>query len=139
MAISDEHKKEILEMWDKGMSGSAIGHMLGMSRNVVIGYVNRARKAGIGAKRTRVDAVIKLVKTNKALPPKVTITKPRNGVSMDELRSYSCRFIINDTAKSKAVFCGDQIDRGSYCKEHADLCYRPAFMQRKDSFNTKNA
>jgi len=46
------------------------------------------------------------------------------GLLIYQLTLFSCRYIL-ETPKHKEVFyCGKDIDRGSYCHTHANLCYR---------------
>lgn len=42
---TDETRDEIRRLWQLGMSASEIGRTLGMTRNAVIGMINRGRKA----------------------------------------------------------------------------------------------
>ena len=41
-----------------------------------------------------------------------------SGVTILELRIFHCRYIVSD-----ALFCGVEVHRVSYCKDHYRLCY----------------
>jgi len=43
------------------------------------------------------------------------------GVTILELRLFSCRYIIKQT--EGVLFCGSEIHRVSYCEAHYRLCY----------------
>jgi hypothetical protein len=43
------------------------------------------------------------------------------GVTILELRLFSCRYIVKQT--EEALFCGSEIHRVSYCEAHYRLCY----------------
>lgn len=49
--------------------------------------------------------------------------KPKKGVTMMELGMRSCRFIISAENDPAPIYCGDEIDRSSYCKKRADICF----------------
>ena len=40
------------------------------------------------------------------------------------LRWWMCRYITNEDM-SRPEFCCETVVRGSYCKQHAKLCYLP--------------
>jgi hypothetical protein len=46
------------------------------------------------------------------------------GVPIENLNLTSCRYIIDTPKYVGTFYCGHTIDRGSYCKTHANLCYR---------------
>lgn len=57
-------------------------------------------------------------------------TLPKNGegqtlfgVTILELRLFSCRFIIGSNEDVGAIFCGMQTAKGSYCEAHHKICY----------------
>ena len=51
--------------------------------------------------------------------------KSRNGIRFMQLRSSSCRYVVSGKEPENFLFCGDPKERGSYCAEHAQLCYVP--------------
>jgi len=46
------------------------------------------------------------------------------GTLIENLTLTSCRYIIDTPKYIGTFYCGKTIDRGSYCKTHANLCYR---------------
>jgi GcrA cell cycle regulator len=55
--------------------------------------------------------------------------RPR-GIKFAALGSRDCRYIINAGRPADYLFCGDIREPGKpYCKEHADLCYRPTLAK----------
>lgn len=44
-------------------------------------------------------------------------------VKFEKLTARSCRYVINNGAVKDFLFCGKPKERGSYCEEHAKLCY----------------
>ena len=48
---------------------------------------------------------------------------PVSGVSIMDLQRSSCRYPLPRTPKQPQFFCGETIERGSYCETHAFLCY----------------
>lgn len=60
-----------------------------------MGRVHRAQKQGIATMKTKV------------------------GVGIMELKLNSCRYVVTSDHR----FCGEATTRGSYCADHAKLCY----------------
>lgn len=46
-----------------------------------------------------------------------------SGIRMDELKYDSCRYIISNEFSSSVRYCGQEKERGAYCKKHGALCY----------------
>jgi len=148
--LSDENRK-ILELWDAGQSATEIGKQFNITRNSVMGRVYRARQAGVkmaGYKKIRTvvkEAPVRKVKNrriimkarreNKPLPvppppPTPSKNKKIKPVSLLDLKSWSCRYMVNED-KTKPFFCGAPKEYISYCKVHADLCYSPSIGRKK--------
>jgi len=150
--IDDAAKNKIIEMWNAGSSGSEIATALNLTRNAILGFVHRQRRSGVfveerasGRNNEKEKAEKKKAKIEKKIEvkpkirmemPRVDITsafdineyfsKPITGVSLLDLSYYSCRFIVTTENDKPPVYCGERVDRGSYCKPHADRCYIPA-------------
>lgn len=130
-------KTQILYMWNKGISGGDIADALGVTRGAVLGYVHRARMSGelleeraIGKNTHKYPQQgIKKYKQSRIDGIHGYFTKPEYGLSILDLGYTNCRFIVSDDASKPPIYCGEEINRGSYCKEHADLCYVPARSQ----------
>jgi len=148
--LSDENRK-ILELWDAGQSATEIGKQFNMTRNSVMGRVYRARQVGVkmaGYKKIRTVVkkapvrkvknrriIMKARRENKPLPvppppPTPSKNKKIKPVSLLDLKSWSCRYMVNED-KTKPFFCGAPKEYISYCKVHADLCYSPSIGRKK--------
>lgn len=51
---------------------------------------------------------------------------------LDHNMEWQCAFIISAPRVLPAMCCGEIIDRGAYCKEHADLSYVPVIKRRRE-------
>lgn len=147
---SDEHIQVLREQWDKGLSGSQIGAMIGKTRCSVIGKARRlnlprreprnGHMAGTvlskrprkpppprGAKPSPDKKVFKHLKgkpvSPKHYPAAVPLTdKPPIGIM--QLRRNSCRAIVGHGPDGLAVYCGDETFQGkSFCEGHCAMYY----------------
>jgi hypothetical protein len=59
----------------------------------------------------------------EALPP-LGEGQPILGVTILELRLFSCRYVIGADDDLGAIFCGLTTFKGSYCKTHHKICYK---------------
>ena len=58
----------------------------------------------------------------KAISP--CVDKPQQvGVTILELRLFSCRYIIGSDDNVGAIFCGVTVIKPPYCTDHRALCY----------------
>jgi len=159
--ITADQKDKIIEMWEQGMSGSKIGDNLNLTRNSVIGFVNRLKRSGHVFKRDEKDQhkkrVIeerkireeKFAQKNKEI---ISTTPPKNipvekipvlptrlgGIELVDLKRTSCRFIISGE-DPVTRYCGDEQNRGAYCEYHYKICYYPARgnLEKLISFHSK--
>ena len=46
------------------------------------------------------------------------------GVTILELRLYSCRYVTGADDDLGALFCGVETFKGSYCETHHKICYK---------------
>lgn len=130
-------KTQILYMWNKGLSGGEIAETLKVTRGAVLGYVHRARMSGalleeraIGNNTHKYPKQrIKKYEQSRIDGINGYFVKPEYGLSILDLGYTNCRFIVSEDADKPPIYCGEEIDRGSYCKTHADLCYVPARSQ----------
>ena len=56
--------------------------------------------------------------SSKEAPARNVGGQSLSGVTILELRIFHCRYIVGE-----ALFCGVEIHRVSYCKDHYRLCY----------------
>jgi hypothetical protein len=47
----------------------------------------------------------------------------KGSIKFADLTSKSCRYVVNSGDIKDFLFCGKLKERGSYCEEHAKLCY----------------
>jgi GcrA cell cycle regulator len=129
----------------EGLTCSQIAARIGVTRNAVIGKINRlglspARAAGVPVRsrppRVRRSGLsthrrlLRLIDANApnaaddvklALAP-VDSTKR---CSLTELSQGKCRWPINEPGTADFAFCGDESIKGfSYCASHARIAYR---------------
>lgn len=153
--------QQLLTLWNKGKTGTQIAEMLGTTRSAVMGKIHRAKQYGIKVKgaMVRVDVIeppARKIKNRRIIreakitgrplpeppPPPVVATKDqlKRAVGIMQLTPMSCRFILNDNP-SRAIFCGAPKEKGSYCGEHAALCYHKpvARVERKKGFKWKTS
>lgn len=135
--LKREEKKQILYMWNKGLSGGEIADTLNVTRGAVLGYVHRARNNGelleeraIGKNTHKYPKQgMKRYDQSKIDGINGYFIKPEYGLSILDLGYTNCRFIVSEDMDKPPIYCGEEINRGSYCKDHADICYVPARSQ----------
>jgi len=135
--LTKHEKTQILYMWNKGLSGGDIADALGVTRGAVLGYIHRARSNGellegraIGKNTHKYPKQgAKKYEQSKVSGINGYFMKPEYGLSILDLGYTNCRFIVSEDTDKPPIYCGEEINRGSYCKEHADLCYIPARSQ----------
>jgi hypothetical protein len=136
----DQLTQKILRLWEENKSASQIGQELGVTKNVVIGRVTRARMSGV--KLTRAIGIRRGVPSPKPLVVKnrriirefklrceplpvlemITPEQIKKSIPLSQLTSRSCRYILNDD-RSHPIYCGAQKEKKSYCCKHYALCY----------------
>ncbi len=134
MTWTDERVAELSKLWDTGYSASAIGKMLGVSKNAVVGKAHRmrleARPSPIrrdqrARMRRRVPMPIRLselrpVSAPAAPPPPPA---PRLAVRRDG-KGPNCLWPHGDPAEAEFHFCGAPAVEGKpYCPEHCARAY----------------
>lgn len=152
--MTDAIRVKIIELWQKEMTGGEIASLLGISRNSVIGVIYRARKNGNVLREKnwkdanrRAQEKLKQIKTKEKKQPIVKAEKKvqkikkiiikdvqkifeeqiiSEAVNMDDLKYYSCRFIVEEGNYETTKYCGRTINQSSYCKEHYAICYSPS-------------
>ena len=139
-----ERVEALKALADAGLSCSQIGRKLGVSRNAVIGKLNRlglARGRAPAAprppsqaanqprlRRPTIMAQRQLLRAVYAEAPaavaEVAVTAER--CSLLELAKGKCRWPISDPGAADFAFCGNVAVNGlPYCSGHARLAYRP--------------
>lgn len=120
-------------MWLEGHSASAIGQVLLISRNAVIGKLHRLGYAGTRrspdkrvakpkAKKVRAITFVPLdVLAPKPIKPPRVQLEPL-GPAIEHARADQCRYIAGEPS---TPICGRPVARGAFCQCHAELCYVP--------------
>jgi len=146
--ISSKQRDQLIKYWEDGLSGSQIGEKLNMTRNAVIGIVNRLRRKGhvfardekeqhkkrvVEARKVREEDYAKRhqAKVVNIIPKELPVVSVPSlptrsgGIDLLDLKLNSCRFIVSgeDTA---VRYCGEEQSRSAYCAEHYSICYYPA-------------
>ena len=103
MTWTDERVDELSKLWASGYSASAIGRMLGVSKNAVVGKTHRlgleARPSPIKRSERKVVEIV-----------------------VDSARP--CQWPFGDPSADGFHFCGAPVLVGKpYCPAHCDLAY----------------
>ena len=125
MSWTEEKVDQLSKLWGEGYSASAIGKLIGVSKNAVIGKAHRmhltARPSPI-KRGMSVRPMIKPVPVPKPVveaPPRPTprpVSKKADGPA--------CLWPIGDPSHSDFHFCGDPSVAGKpYCEHHCEIAY----------------
>jgi len=139
--LTDRDKK-MLELWDQGYSASQVGKEINMTRNAVMGRIGRLRKAGFLGYKTKSPPIHRVSKLSKQvdlmraevrdlIDKKKQAFKEKNGITLLELTSQTCKYSISGDDASSYRFCGKEPWKNSYCKDHYSLCYIPSEVRKK--------
>lgn len=126
MTWTEERVAELIRLWQAGHSASAIGKMLGVSKNAVVGKAHRMQlpsrpspiKQSTIPRRVSKPAqpVTKTVVTRPAPPPRRIVRHAKGG--------RSCSWPIGDPGDPDFHFCGAPALEGKpYCEEHCARAY----------------
>jgi GcrA cell cycle regulator len=122
-----------------GLSCGQIAHEIGVSRNAVIGKINRlglsrGRRAAAPRTRTRAGVrrpqvltqrlALRALFASEPVADDVVSTEP---CSLLNLAPCKCRWPITAGSTAEFTFCGNiTVDGMSYCAGHARMAYRPS-------------
>jgi GcrA cell cycle regulator len=139
MKHTDDTLKKMVDMWANNYTSSQIAKELCLTRNTVMGMIYRMKLKGLvdplshkvvakpkpEPKRNPKPVVEKKGVSTKRTPPIFIKPKPVGHVPLTlmQLKNSSCRYAVNDGHASQFLFCGKPKEKGSYCMEHANLCY----------------
>lgn len=139
--LTNEDKK-IIELWEKGFTGSQIANEVGKTRNAIMGKIYRLRahrviipvKNAIGKPKT-----IKKIRLNPETfsgpkrsekPPRPLPPKGKSTFGIVDVLPWQCRYIVSGTSSRDYVFCKNAQAKRSYCQEHYSICYIPSQPKR---------
>ena len=119
--------QKIVDLWQKNVTALNIANLLGLTKNSVIGRVNRLRTKGHDLRKRELPAKGKAMKKRKPVSKPVILRWTGASKSIAELKTNDCRYVINDRSDEQFLFCGKPKVFNSYCAEHYALCHaRPA-------------
>jgi len=138
-----ERIAQLRSCFAEGLSCSQIADEIGVSRNAVIGKLNRlqlARHKRMPARPRPRKPSLRLVTQHdilsalRAAPAPVAEEVPVPDAcrcSLIELSDGKCRWPISDPGRRDFGFCGGKaVDGLPYCAAHARIAYQPAAGQR---------
>lgn len=128
---TEERVETLKRLWAKGNSASEIALVLQVTRNTVIGKVQRLKlpkRLTTNQRRPRaVNFSIANVKELAEKKSKFVFEEMCKGapeplmVALEDLSDRSCRWPIGDPRRDDFGFCGHPQEEGSsYCPHHAD-------------------
>jgi GcrA cell cycle regulator len=132
---TEEHETTVAKHWERGLSASKIASELSrilgtaITRNMVIGKVDRLRKNGLLRPREITIPTIKLPRAiSEPRPPRARkqyVPKPDPlHIPMEALTKYSCTWSFGNPRDEDFNYCGLPVERRSFCAQHAALAYR---------------
>lgn len=124
-----EQRERIAQMWNGGeYTSSQIANEFGTTRNAIIGLAHRMGLSKLSPRKVRLQPPTPQVRS-MAQPPKPPQPKPAPKPPEPQPEPVVpaatgwCSYPIGDDPFADDYFCGKPRARGSYCKEHAALCY----------------
>lgn len=145
--MDDATKIKVLELWQDGNTGAVIASLLGLTRNQVIGFIYRFKQRTLRPNSIKKEKITNKKEKKKQENTIIDIEPEKmeeyfaepttENISIDDLKFSSCRFIVEDGGYETTRYCGKQIYRVSYCKDHYALCYFPPRIPSKDLWKGK--
>jgi len=114
-------KSRIVELWNSGFTAGEIALEFKVTRNKVMGIINRSRAAGLITRFVpKTQPKLKIPKrkaTQKTIDVPIITSNKRK--TLFDLKLYDCRWIDDDTG-----YCGDPVKpKTSWCCKHYDIVY----------------
>jgi GcrA cell cycle regulator len=148
MDWTEERIETLKRLSQEGRTARQIAEQLGgVSRNAVIGKLNRLNGGGEDKKPTIPRPVTaKVVRLRAAAPqprprsahapvqprPAIKCAEVRGGATFLTLEAHMCRWPIGDPCGADFSFCGEPAQGRTYCSRHASQAYRPQRAGRQD-------
>lgn len=117
---TDERLEKLRKLWDKGLSISAIGEKLGVTRNAIAG---KAHRLGLRKRQSPI------AKKTVAVKEEPVVEEPTNLPLRLALRKLNwsrskCAWPTGDPKHTDFSFCGAPIVSGKpYCAAHCDEAF----------------
>jgi hypothetical protein len=123
--MADLDLQLIIDMWNSGKSSKDIANHFGVTKNVIIGKVYRARQQGLNVK----------IKGNPIVPKPKPYMKPKlklvqgdtvlkEGLAIYDLGPGQCKYSTGESVSGEYLFCGKAHTNHAYCNEHHALCHK---------------
>jgi GcrA cell cycle regulator len=134
MTWTDERVAELARLWESGHSASAIGRILGVSKNAVVGKAHRLRLSSRPSpirheRRTPVRRRIPML-TRPVETPQTTLPEPEPPVEEPRIvtrrdgKGPTCLWPIGDPRQADFRFCEAPAMEGKpYCASHCARAY----------------
>jgi len=158
--MTQERNEIIAEMWENGKTSGEIAKARGITRGTVMGVIHRFKEKGrvfhrIANKAVTIaqpqEKVKPMVKNLGPIEPKIKVHKPApapipeppkldGGITIFELTSKSCRYILGPVNGENTRYCGEPRTSTAYCNQHKALCYyilKPKLDASHDVGDTK--
>lgn len=138
MSWTEERVTELARLWESGYSASAIGRILGVSKNAVVGKAHRLRLASRPSPirrerrapaRRRLPILTRPVELRSAPEPAPSAPEPRIVVPSEPRRKAAgkgphCLWPIGDPRDADFHFCdAPALDGKPYCGDHCSRAY----------------
>jgi len=135
MPWTEEHETTVVKHWEQGLSAakiaSELSRILGtaVTRNMVMGKVDRLRKNGLLGPREETSQTLKLLgvirNPRPPRPKKQGLPAPDPlHIPMEALTKYSCTWAFGDPRDEDFNYCGLPVERRSFCAQHAARAYK---------------
>jgi len=145
-------ENQLIILWESGLTGAEIAKKIGKTRSAVLGKLHRMReKYGIEYRKSpslkkkdqpvaheskEPEEPVQQLQLPLWVKPEVQKPTQKQGkfLNIFELKRMDCRYIVSVEGVEETLYCGEHVDRGAYCKKHADLCYYK-LVKRDDRSN----
>lgn len=131
----DARNQRIVALWNGGMSMTAIGHVLGISRNVVAGALHRARRRGEAVESRGTPANIRgarqATQKSQRIPTRFPPTShqapafPGPRLLADPHEPIGCRWIDGEVGGIWSYCRRPTLPGQAWCPGHRERVYRP--------------
>jgi len=140
-AWTDDRIERLKTLWKEGRTAEQVAFELanGITRSAVLGKVYRmglsaGRPASPAKPRAERSSTTGRTSTPPAVGPRTTAPPQRDRerapemgrASLMTIRRTDCRWPLGDPRSPAFSLCGRPAVRGSYCRAHAEIAYRPA-------------
>lgn len=138
MSWTEERVSELSRLWESGYSASAIGRILGVSKNAVVGKAHRLRLASRPSPirrerrapaRRRIPLLTRPVELRTPAEPTPAMAEPRLVVRAEPKHRATgkgphCLWPIGDPREPDFHFCNaPALDGKPYCSDHCSRAY----------------